>query len=61
MTFQGESLTTDVTGGMSGKLKESLDFVTTCGEVIIMNLNKPQNLTKLLKGDEVQCTRLIPK
>lgn len=61
MTFPGESLTTDVTGGMSGKLKESLDFVSSGGEVIIMNLNEPQNLTKLLNGDEVQCTRLIPK
>ena len=61
MTFRGESFTTDVTGGMSGKIKESLDFVSSGGEVIIMNLNKPQNLTKLLKGDEVQCTRLIQK
>lgn len=61
MTFRGESLTTDVTGGMSGKIKESLDFVSSGGEVIIMNLNKPQNLTKLLNGDDVQCTRLIPK
>ncbi|WP_455369780.1 isopentenyl phosphate kinase [[Eubacterium] cellulosolvens] len=61
MTFRGESLTTDVTGGMSGKIKESLDFVSSGGEVIIMNLNKPQNLTKLLNGDKVQCTRLIPK
>ncbi|WP_455278012.1 isopentenyl phosphate kinase [[Eubacterium] cellulosolvens] len=61
MTFRGESLSTDVTGGMSGKIKESLDFVSSGGEVIIMNLNEPRNLTKLLNGEEVQCTRLIPK
>jgi isopentenyl phosphate kinase len=61
MTFRGESLTTDVTGGMSGKIKESLDFVSTGGEVIIMNLKNPKNLTKLLNGNEVQCTRLIRK
>ena len=61
MSFQGESLTTDVTGGMSGKIKESLDFVSSGGEVIIMNLNKPQNLNKILNDEEVQCTRLLPK
>lgn len=50
----------DVTGGMLGKLKEGIELVNLGIEVNIMNLNKPENLGKLINDEEVRCTRLIP-
>lgn len=50
----------DVTGGMLGKLKEGIELVNLGIEVNIMNLNKPENLNKLINNEEVRCTRLIP-
>jgi len=50
----------DVTGGMLGKLKEGIKLVNLGIEVNIMNLNKPENLSKLINEEEVRCTQLIP-
>jgi len=45
---------------MLGKLKEGIELVNLGIEVNIMNLNKPENLGKLINDEEVRCTRLIP-
>lgn len=51
----------DVTHGMLGKLKESVDLVRSGVEVVIMNLQKPELLPRILRGEPVGCTRFIPK
>jgi len=58
--FLGESAATDVTKGMLGKIMESARLVSRGKEVVIMNLRTPRNLTRLLQGKDVPCTRFIP-
>ena len=60
MKFLGESAATDVTKGMLGKMMESARLVSLGKEVVIMNLRKPGNLTRLLQGKDIPCTRFIP-
>lgn len=60
MSILGESTATDVTKGMLGKIKESAPLVSRGGEVVILNLRKPQNLTRFLRGEDIPCTRFIP-
>jgi glutamate 5-kinase len=55
----GGSRATDVTGGMRGKLIESTKLANEQTAVIIMNLARRGNLTRLLKGEEIDCTRII--
>jgi len=50
----------DVTGGMLGKIRESLRLVEKGIDVVIMNLTRPQDLVKLVEGKKVNCTRLAP-
>jgi isopentenyl phosphate kinase len=59
MNILGESTATDVTKGMLGKIKESSELVSHGGEVVILNLKRPQNLSKFLRGEDVPCTRFI--
>lgn len=56
----GGSSAADVTRGMAGKLMESKRLLEVGTEVVIMNLTRPQDLTKLLNGKEIRCTRLVP-
>jgi isopentenyl phosphate kinase len=56
----GESAATDVTKGMLGKINESVRLVSVGREVVIMNLRRPGNLTRLIKGEDIECTRFIP-
>lgn len=60
MRFLGESAATDVTKGMLGKIMESARLVSRGKEVVIMNLRTPRNLTRLLRGEDIPCTRFIP-
>lgn len=47
----------DVTGGMSGKLKEVNKYLSQGGELsVIFNLTKPGVLTKILNGQDVEAT-----
>ena len=46
----------DVTGGMYGKIREILSYGV---EAIIVPF-KPGNLERVLKGEECECTRVIP-
>jgi len=55
----GEPASPDVTGGMVGKIRESLRLVEKGIDVVIMNLTKPQDLAKLMKGKKVSYTRLV--
>lgn len=58
--YVSETDAPDVTGGMLGKLSEIKDLLSSGIEVIIMNLNRPNDIIKLMSGKEVRCTRLIP-
>jgi len=53
-----EPASPDVTGGMLGKIRESLRLVEKGIDVVIMNLTRPQDLVKLIEGRKVSCTRL---
>jgi len=53
-----EPASPDVTGGMLGKIRESLRLVEKGIDVVIMNLTKPQDLVKLMEGKKLNCTRL---
>jgi len=55
-----EPTSPDVTGGMLGKIRESLRLVEKGIDVVIMNFTKPQDLVKLMEGRKVSCTRLAP-
>jgi isopentenyl phosphate kinase len=54
----GEIEATDVTGGMSGKLKIAADVASSGIPVYIVNLLKPGRLRDLLSGKNVPCTRI---
>ncbi|MBS7623447.1 isopentenyl phosphate kinase family protein [Candidatus Bathyarchaeota archaeon] len=56
----GESAATDVTKGMLGKINESVSLVSVGREVVILNLRRPGNLTRLIQGEDIECTRFIP-
>lgn len=60
MNSVGGTNAPDVTGGMFGKLRENIEIVNLGTEVTIMNLNRPEDLTKVIGGENVRCTRLIP-
>ena len=59
--FVSETTAQDVTGGMLGKLSEINELVNLVIETIIMNLNRPEDLTRIIKDRDVRCTRLIPE
>jgi isopentenyl phosphate kinase len=54
----GESLSTDVTGGMLGKVSEARGAVSEGVEVQIVNATKPDVILKALKGEPVAGTIL---
>jgi len=56
----GQPMSPDVTGGMPGKIRESMRLVEKGIEVVIMNLTRPQDLARLVEGKRVSCTRLAP-
>lgn len=56
----GGSSDTDVTGGMRGKLVESAKIADNRIAILIFNLAKRGNLAKLLGGEEIECTQIIP-
>ena len=58
--YVSETDAPDVTGGMLGKLREVSDLVNSGIEVIIMNLNKPEDLIRVIRGEDIRCTRLVP-
>lgn len=58
--YVSETKAPDVTGGMLGKLNEINNLMKSGIEVIIMNLNRPEDLIKVMSGKDVKCTRLIP-
>ena len=58
MTGIGRAATTDVTGGMLGKIQESLPVVEAGISVLILNAKKPRNVFKALKGERVRGTVL---
>jgi isopentenyl phosphate kinase len=49
----GRATTTDVTGGMLGKIREALPVVEAGIPVLILNAKKPHNIFKALKGERV--------
>jgi len=55
----GRALTTDVTGGMLGKVSESAAAVEAGVEVLIVNASKPGIILKALRGEPVTSTILI--
>ncbi|MEM2921859.1 MAG: isopentenyl phosphate kinase [Candidatus Bathyarchaeia archaeon] len=50
----------DVTGGMAGKLREALELAEAGIESVILNATKPRSLAKLIKGEPVTCSRILP-
>lgn len=54
----GEALTTDVTGGMLGKISEAREAVRAGVEVLIVNAKKPNMILKALRGEPVEGTVL---
>ena len=54
----GEALSTDVTGGMFGKVHEATYAVEAGVDVMILNALKPEYVYRALRGDRVVCTRL---
>lgn len=55
----GRALTTDVTGGMLGKVSEAAAAVEAGVEVMIVNASKPGIILKALRGEPVTGTILI--
>lgn len=51
----------DVTGGMKAKVEEAVKLAEKGVESVVINLLKPQNLTKLITGKPVTCTRITPE
>lgn len=49
----GKALTTDVTGGMLGKVSEAANAVEAGVEVLIVNASRPGNILKTLRGEPV--------
>ena len=58
--YVSETKAPDVTGGMLGKLNEIKILMSSGIEVIIMNLNRPEDIIKVTSGKDVKCTRFIP-
>jgi isopentenyl phosphate kinase len=54
----GEALTTDVTGGMLGKVSEARDAVEAGVEVLIANATSSDVILKALRGEPVTGTIL---
>jgi len=50
----------DVTGGMKGKVEEAIKLAEIGIESVVINLLKPENLTKLINGTLINCTRITP-
>ncbi len=57
----GRSRSPDITGGMAGKLREALDLAKAGIESVILNITRPGHLVKLINGDPVKCTRILPR
>jgi isopentenyl phosphate kinase len=55
----GNALTTDVTGGMLGKVSEARDAVEAGVEVLIVNATKRDVILKALRGEPVTGTHLV--
>ncbi|MBS7652919.1 MAG: isopentenyl phosphate kinase [Candidatus Bathyarchaeia archaeon] len=55
----GGALTTDVTGGMFGKVSEASMAAEAGVEVLIFNATKPENTYKALKGESVRGTIIV--
>ncbi len=55
----GESTSTDVTGGMFGKISELITAVEKGIEVIVMNASKPGRMQEVLAGRDFIGTRIV--
>jgi isopentenyl phosphate kinase len=55
----GEALTTDVTGGMLGKVSEASRAAEAGIEVLIFNAMKPENIYRALRGEDVRGTLIL--
>lgn len=55
----GRALTTDVTGGMLGKVSEAAAAVEAGVEVVIVNAAEPDIILKALRGEAVRGTILV--
>jgi isopentenyl phosphate kinase len=56
----GGSRASDVTGGMRGKVLESIRLARGGIEVLILNLNRPGDLERAIRGGPLVCTRFVP-
>jgi len=54
----GEALSTDVTGGMLGKVNEAAAAVEAGVEVQLLNALEPDAVNAALRGEKIPCTRL---
>ena len=52
----GKSVSTDVTGGMLGKISELIPAIEQKIQVIIVNAAKPNRVYKALMGEKVEGT-----
>jgi isopentenyl phosphate kinase len=50
----------DVTGGMKGKVEEAVKLAEIGIESAVINLSETENLTKLIRGIDINCTRIMP-
>lgn len=55
----GEALTTDVTGGMLGKVSEASRAAEAGVEVLIFNATRPENTYRALKGESIRGTVIV--
>jgi isopentenyl phosphate kinase len=50
----------DVTGGMAGKIMEAVVAASKGIPVFFINLTKDERLTKVILGQEVRCSKILP-
>jgi len=50
----------DVTGGMKAKLGMGIPYVRRIGEVIVFNGRRRGYIYKVLRGESIRCTRVVP-
>lgn len=55
----GSGISFDVTGGVTGKLREAVRPALNGVEVLIVNALKPSFVRRAILGEEVKCTRIV--
>ena len=59
-SFIETSLAPDVTEGMAGKVKEAIRLAECGVKSAIINITKPENIDKLLRGEDFPYTQIVP-